>query len=201
MSSRDRGAPAFVKQALIKTFEKHLPAFLVQVQASYKEEHGYDIPLEMPEISGGRPLRIARWPFMVIGPEENRLDEGLTETVVGRIEGNREPGRAVFQNTLRAELGCINNKTAEVKGVPDSKLTSTEVVAIQAANILWALYYLLTDYDFPSQLLAEYAGPPAPQQTQVNIAPQIIRLIPGPIDQEKETLTEFGELVFSLSIG
>ena len=199
MSSRDRGAPAFVKQALIKTTREHLSDFLPRVQESFKEEHGYDIPLDMPDVVGRRPLRIAKWPILVIGPEENRIDEQLTETVVGRIEGNREPGRAAFQNTLRAELGCINNRKATI---PDEQaLSSGEVVAIQAANILWAFYYMLTDYDFRGWLLAEYGGPAAPEQTSVVAVPQIMRLIPGPIDQEKETLTEFGELVFSLSIG
>ena len=198
MSSKDRGAPAFVKQALIKTIRKHIQPHMDDVRASYKEEHGFDVPLEMPHIVGHRPLRNSLWPLLVIGPEENRIDAELTRTTVGLIDGNREPGRAVFQNTLQAELGCINNKVIKID---DDQLDAAEVTSIQVENTLWALYYLFVDYRFREWLLAEYNGPPSPNPAQVSITPQVMRLVPGPRDQEKEILTEFGVLVFSLSIG
>ena len=185
MSSKDRGAPAFVKQALIKTIRKHLQPHLNDVRASYKEEHGFDIPLEMPHIKGNRPLRNQRWPMMIIGPEENRIDSELTRTTVGQLEGNREPGRAVFQNTLQAELGCINNKKAIID---DDELNTAEVTSIQVENTLWALYYLFVDSDFRTWLLAEYKGPPSPNPPEVKITPQVMRLVPGPTERGKGNL-------------
>ena len=116
---------------------------------------------------------------------------------MGQIDGNREPGRAVFQNTLQAELGCINNKTIKIA---EDELSTAEVTSIQVENTLWALYYLFTDYNFREWLLAEYGGAASPNQPEVSIIPQVMRLVPGPRNEEKEILTEFGVLVFSLSI-
>ena len=198
MSSKDRGAPAFAKQALIKTIRKHLTLHLADVRASYLEEHGFDIPLVMPHVVGNRPLRNQKWPLMVIGPEENRIDADLTRTTVGQVEGNREPGRAVFQNTLQAELGCINNKVIKIDN--ELEMNSAEVTSVQVENTLWALYYLFVDYNFNEHLLAEYQGPPSPNTPEVSMTPQVMRLVPGPRNEEKEILTEFGVLVFSLSI-
>ena len=121
---------------------------LTKLRYQFWKKHGLDIPLPLPVIRLEQPNpgdTNLIWPYLVMLPAENDLDERATLREKGQLEGNTRAGFGVFSAQVNTRLWCRDN-------IVVGTLQPKEVSQLQAGNIYHALRDLLASQESKDRL-------------------------------------------------